>query len=151
MSRNKKDKKPKAGAVVDPKKVPQRAVFGKPTSENPTVIWGLSYVDLSGKWGWAKIEVSLLAHVLEFMHNLEGMLPAEVFGPRHKRIRTIDSLCPEAKKRLTEIQLDDLDALWELRVTGQVGIGGTGMATSSTRCGGTRCTRSAPRLRSTPS
>ncbi|MGD9736426.1 MAG: hypothetical protein AB7V58_12610 [Solirubrobacterales bacterium] len=110
-------KKPKLGAKVKPQKRPKRAIFGKPTSEDPTVIWGLSYVDLGGKWGWARIDVNVLSHVLNFMHNLEGMLPVEVFGPRHKRIE-IDSLCPEAKKRLTEIELDDLDALWELHVTG---------------------------------
>jgi len=123
MTRNKKDKTPKAGAKVDPRKIPQRAVFGKPTSENPTVIWGLSYVDLGGKWGWAKIDVKVLDRVLKFMHNMEGMLPTEVFGARHKRVE-IDALCSEAKKRLTEIQLDDLDALWELRVSGQERIWG---------------------------
>lgn len=124
MSKGKKQKKqPKAGAKVAAKKRPKRIPAGKPTSEAPTVIWGTSFVDLDGPWGWSKIEVNALAHVLKFLHNLEACLPVEVFGSKHKRI-PLGSLCSEARKRLAELELDDFDALWELRVTGQERIWG---------------------------
>lgn len=114
---SKRTKKPVLGAKVKPKKQPKRAVIGQPTSGDPTIIWGFSYVDLDGPWGWSKINPKVLEHVLEFMHNLEALHPNEVFGPRHKRVE-LASLCSAANKRLTEIELDDLDCLWELRVSG---------------------------------
>jgi hypothetical protein len=113
----KKKKQPVLGAKVQPKKQPKRGVAGKPNSKDPTVIWGFSFVDLGGPWGWSKIEPKVLGHVLGFFHNLEALRPSEVFGSRHKRVEP-DALCPEAKRRLGEIELDDLDCLWELRVSG---------------------------------
>lgn len=124
MSRKKKGKKqPVLGARVKPIKQPKRAVAGKPNSDDPTVIWGFSFVDLGGPWGWSKIEPKVLAHVLDFFHQLEALRPSEVFGPKHKRVEP-DALCPEANKRLAEIELDDLDCLWELHVSGRERIWG---------------------------
>jgi hypothetical protein len=120
---SKKRKKPVVGADVKAVKRPKRAVAGKPLAEDPTVIWGLSYVDLIGPWGWSKVAVEALDHVLRFMHSLEAMRPGEVFGPRNKRV-ALGTLCPEARKRLEELELDDLDALWELRVSGRERIWG---------------------------
>jgi hypothetical protein len=117
MSRGKGRKKPKVGAKVSPKKRPKRLPAGTPASNDPTVIWGLSFVDLDGPWGWSKIAVTHLKHVLEFMHNLESCRPGEVFGPKHKHI-PLGNLCAKAQKRLAKLELDDLDGLWELRVRG---------------------------------
>lgn len=114
---SKKSKKPVLGAKVSPRKQPKRAITGTPISDNPTVIWGFSYVDLDGPWGWSKIDPKVLKHVLDFLHSLEALRPNEAFGSRNKRVE-LSSLCPEANKRLTEIKLDDLDCLWELRVSG---------------------------------
>jgi hypothetical protein len=118
-----KEKKPVVGATVEARKQPKRAVVGAPLSEKPTVIWGLSYVDLEGPWGWSRIAVSALDRVLKFMHNLEGMRPTEIFGTKSKHI-ALDSLCPQAQQRLEAIELDDLDGLWELRVSGRERIWG---------------------------
>jgi hypothetical protein len=123
MSGRARRKKPVAGAKVEPAKRPRRLPAGRPTSENPTVIWGTSYVDLGGPWGWGRIAVGALRHVLEFMNNLEACRPGEVFGARHKLI-PLGSLCSEAQSRLAELELDDLDGLWELRVSGRERIWG---------------------------
>lgn len=117
MSHKKHKKQPVLGAQVKPTKQPKRVAAGKPNSDDPTVIWGFSFVDLGGPWGWSKIEPNVLTHVLEFFHQLEALRPNEVFGSRHKRVEP-EALSPEANKRLAEIELDDLDCLWELRVSG---------------------------------
>jgi len=117
MSKSRGQKRPKAGAKVDPKKQPKRLPAGTPTSEDPTIIWGLSFVDLDGPWGWRKIAVTSLERVLGFMHRLESCRPGEVSGRTLKHI-PFENLCAKARKRLGELELDDLDGVWELRVTG---------------------------------
>jgi len=117
VSPKKKKKQPVLGADVQATKRPKRATVGKPTSDDPTVIWGFSFVDLGGRWGWSKIDPKVLVHVLKFFHQLEALRPGEVFGSRHKRVE-LGALCSEANKRLAKIELDDLDCLWELRVSG---------------------------------
>lgn len=113
----KKPKKPVLGAAVKAEKRPKRAVVGKPRADDPTMIFGFSYVDLGGRWGWAKIRPEVLGHVLDFMQKFEALKPTEAFGSRHKRIE-LPSLCPDANKRLHQIELDDLDCIWELRLSG---------------------------------
>lgn len=117
MGKAGKPKQPVLGAKVEAEKRPKRAAVGDPRAEDPTLIWGFSFVDLGGRWGWSKILATALPHVLEFLHNLEALKPGEVFGRTHKRVE-LSALCPEARKRLREIELDDQDCLWELHVNG---------------------------------
>lgn len=114
---------PRPGANVTGEKRPKRAVAGSPLADDPTVVWGLSFVDLDGPWGWNRVAGNALKRVLRFLCDLESMRPGEVFGPKHKLI-PVAKLAGDAQKRLQEIELDDLDGLWELRLSGRGRIWG---------------------------
>jgi len=117
-------KNPIQGVNVRADKRPRRAAAGNPHADDPTVIYGFSFVDLEGPWGWGKILPTELPRVLEFLRNIERLRQHEAFGgSKNKRIE-LSALCADAKKRLRQIELDDLDCLWELRVGGAERIWG---------------------------
>ncbi len=49
----------------------------------------------------------------------------ELFGHGGNKRVPAKSICPKAQARLGEIQADDLDELWELRLTGKKRVWGT--------------------------
>jgi hypothetical protein len=113
-------KGPVAGTKPNPRK---RPVAGAHVGDKKTVVWGLDYLDMEGEWGWVHCQANSIPQILKFMRNLERCVHTDVFGARHKFIK-LDAICPAAQKRLTEIELDDLDGIWELRVSGQKRIWG---------------------------
>lgn len=118
--KGKNNKRPVAKAKPQARK---RPVAGTHIGDRKTVVWALGYVDMKGEWGWSSCDGSSVETILRFLKKLEGCVHSEVFGPRHKFIK-IESLCPRAQKRLQEIELDDLDGLWELHMSGKVRIWG---------------------------
>jgi hypothetical protein len=113
-------KGPVAGAKPSARK---RPVAGSHDGDKKTVVWGLDYLDMDGRWGWGRCAQKHLGTILAFLRNLERLVHTEAFGRKHKFVK-IDALCPDAQKRLAEIELDDLDGLWELRVSGERRIWG---------------------------
>lgn len=123
--RVKPHKVPAEGARVSGKKVVpkrKRSVYGAPLGEQPTIVWGFSFVDLGGQWSWANVGTDA-KRVLKYVRSIESMKPGEVFGSKNKMI-PIGNLCADARSRLASIKLDDLDGLWELRVSGPSRIWG---------------------------
>ena len=53
------------------------------------------------------------------------MKDGEFFGRAGIKNIKIDSLCKEAQNRLIELRFDDLDELWEFRLSGKERIWGT--------------------------
>jgi hypothetical protein len=120
---NRSRKRAKAPVAKAKPKARKRPVAGTHVGDQKTVVWALSYVDMDGDWGWSSCDGDSVEMILRFLKELESCVHTEVFGSRHKFIK-IESLCPQAQKRLEEIELDDLDGLWELHLSGKVRIWG---------------------------
>jgi hypothetical protein len=92
---------------------------------DPTLVWGFSMLDRAGKWGWSKCAASDHDQLHEKCKGWETMRASEIFGHSGNKLIPLGKLSPAARTRLREIDLDDLDGLWELRVSGARRIWGT--------------------------
>jgi hypothetical protein len=112
----KKSKKtPKLGASPSTEKVPHRA---SRTDRDFILSWRFTRVDHSGKWPW-RLDQKTSIELAKKMGGWETMKEGLLFGSNtgNKQIPTAN-LCPDAQRRLGQLKLDDIDVLWELRVTG---------------------------------
>lgn len=75
-------------------------------------------VDLEGPWGWTKFAAVHVKKLSEKCASWETMREGELFGWGGNKRIPAESMCGEAQKRLVELELDDHDALWELRLAG---------------------------------
>lgn len=82
-------------------------------------------MDFDGRWGWGRLEASEIEAIHAKCANWEKMRSNEVFGQGGNKRIPLEGLDPDAQARLREIEADDLDALWELRVSGAKRIWGT--------------------------
>jgi hypothetical protein len=105
------DKDPRAAAV------PDAAAAG--------IVWRLARLDLDGEWGWRKLGAEQVERVLEQLKNFEGMTVGELFNRAGNKVIPATNICKEARDRLEEIQADDLDELWELRLTNKNRVWGS--------------------------
>jgi hypothetical protein len=114
---------PKAGARVVAAKKPAP---GAPLDDNPTIVWGFGLLRLDGRWGCAGMSPAHATELLGLFREWEKLRAGEFFGGgrRGHKFIAIENLSPEAQKELERLQLDDLDGLWELHVSGKERIWG---------------------------
>ena len=129
MGKDKQGKKPKSKPLPGSFKRPvvrSEAPAGKqprgipdPDRSQELMAWRLSALDLDGPWGSDKLNAATMRTIHDKMCWFESMTANEVFGPNvgHKRI-PVESLRPDAQQRLQQIERDDVDELWELRLWG---------------------------------
>jgi hypothetical protein len=126
-------KRPKAGANPRGKRRPvsgdspnqrKRPIPGAPITDDPMMVWGFAFLDLDGPWGWTNLTPAQAKSLYGRMCGWEKQRPGELFGATGNKPIALDKLCPEAQKRLHELELDDQDRLWELRVSGQQRVWG---------------------------
>lgn len=117
-------RRPVAGAAIDQRRSPAP---GAPLNDDPTIVWGFGLLDMDGPWGWGDLTAEKAVEVLAKLQQWERQKAGEFFGGGgrrgNKRI-PLDNLCDAARGRLQELQLDDLDALWELHQSGKERIWG---------------------------
>jgi hypothetical protein len=90
------------------------------TESGATIVWRFSMLDLKGPWGWKDFSGAVHATQLsEKATGWESMKEGEFFGPGGNKLIPIGNLCAEAQRRLEELELDDHDGLWELRLSGK--------------------------------
>ena len=89
--------------------------------------WAFQLVDhdySGGSWSW-DVDRRKLLGIMGFLQEMEkktwGEIRAEMtggFGRRGEKHKYMDvqSLCPEAQRRLTDIELDDQDRLFRFRL-----------------------------------
>lgn len=65
-----------------------------------------------------------LAKVLKTLGGLEGRKAGELWGKGGTKRVKLDGLCTEAARRLLDLRYDDLDELWEFRVSGKERVWG---------------------------
>ncbi len=80
---------------------------------------------MEGEWGWGKLDSAALGAVHEKFCSFETMKENELFGSGGRKHIPVIKCCVNARKRLVEIQQDDLDHLWELRLSGKERVWGT--------------------------
>jgi hypothetical protein len=116
-------KEPVAGAQVAPRKRPVPGPQG-PLDKDACLLYGLSLMDEGGPWGWSGIAAEHLKRVVAKSKGWESMTIGELLRVSGNKPIPFDHLCPEAQRRLVELELDDYDGLWELRLGGKPRIWG---------------------------
>ena len=111
-------KKPIALFDPEPSKKPA-AIPDNPRKRNP--VWSVGLIDLalppSYKWGWHHCKDAEMAiGLLKRLSILEKMTWEQLIAPDKSHYIDFDKLCPEARRRLSELKLDDIDELFSLRV-----------------------------------
>lgn len=98
-----------------------------PTLPPPPGGWDGAYLalscrilDLDGPFGWSNITGEKLREVMTKLRDHESRKLSEIFrDAKHlNHAIDLDDLSSEAKKRLTELDLDDLDCVHTLRLSG---------------------------------
>ena len=82
---------------------------------NPS--WAFSIIDFDGPWCCTRMDQETLLEVVQRLRNLESMTWGEIEGRHHHAVE-VSSLAPEAQRRLADLQLDDVDELFSLRING---------------------------------
>lgn len=113
---------PKQGATVTAKKRPIPAEPGP--DDDPHLVFRLQLLDAGGPWGWAEMSSAHMRTITAKCKGWESMRQSELFGNGGNKLIPIDNLCSQAQSRLQTIELDDLDGLWELRLSGAKRIWG---------------------------
>ncbi|MBF0463264.1 MAG: hypothetical protein HQL87_18010 [Magnetococcales bacterium] len=81
--------------------------------------WRFGVMDTDGPFGWnVPIEgVAPLLYVLPKLKEFETMTWQEIAGRRHHNI-PVDTLSTNAKRRLSDLNLDDIDEVFSLALMG---------------------------------
>lgn len=86
--------------------------------------WGLQTIEKDGPFGWSKIpHKELWDNIIKKLGEFETMTWAEIKGPNNHFI-SIDKCDKKAQKRLKDIDQDDVDQLFSLRLMGKYRVFG---------------------------
>ena len=120
---NRRNKRPRQGAEVRGGKHAAVAPDAQPSSTaHEGVSWGFRYLDHADGWCWFALEGDKRREVLRKLGELESCTWGEL-----GRVKSAGSCKPveidkiptkAAKDRLVDLQLDDRDHIWEIRLSG---------------------------------
>jgi hypothetical protein len=109
-------KKPKIAKSPQPTKTPKFANDKK--IRGAPLVWRFSHADRGGPFSWAAMpSANKLADIIERLAAFETMTDSDIAGSGSHSIE-LHQLSKEAQTRLVEIQHDDLDEIYSLRITG---------------------------------
>lgn len=108
-------KAPRSSFVGEGTKQPRGAV---PGYDGQFPLWAFRIVDLGGPWCWSALGGDALREVLQRMRELETMTWFAITETGSHAI-DVSALAKRARDRLLEIQQDDVDQVYSLRVTGR--------------------------------
>ena len=115
MSKKAKDKKLDNIAQNNSQR---KSVRKNQTDNSNHVCWQFSLMDLSGPYSCSEIKQDEWLLILSKMRLWKTMTWNEIEGRRDHSI-SIENLSSIAKKRLTDIQLDDIDEVFSLHIDGK--------------------------------
>lgn len=128
MAKNKKQ--PRVNVTL-PQGSSVRREFDPSGSDNQTVVWGISTFDLDGPWGLGALKEVDWNAVLGHMRSFETMTWAEILrasGGRREGNNNhpipVGELTTAAQKRITAIQLEDIETVFSLRCMATVRLYG---------------------------
>jgi hypothetical protein len=87
-------------------------------------LWAFARVDRGGSWCWDRLDGATLMWVLGKLGNFETMTWAEIEAAGSHLVRNDAGLSKLARDRLAEIEHDEADTLFSLRLGGQPRIWG---------------------------
>ena len=94
--------------------------------DSERIAWHINTLDIDGPWGWTKIDPGTLwDRIHDRLANLESMTWSQIKTDK-KHFHSIEktNLSKEAQQRLEEIDQDDIDEVFSLRVSGKERIFG---------------------------
>ena len=99
-------------------KVPRSAPVPNFNSLKPA--WRLAKLELCGPFGWHEMTGEKLQEVVKKLGAFEALTWGEILVTQKHRNHSIlvEKLSPSARRRLSELKLDDLDELVSLRLSG---------------------------------
>lgn len=110
-----REKKAKIAAEPQPEK---KARFTDHNlDDGHPLAWRFSHSDREGPFGWRIAEDAKFREVVEKLYEFEGKNWNDITAGGSHAI-PVRKLCEDARKRLIDIQLDDLDELLSLRLAG---------------------------------
>jgi hypothetical protein len=119
-------KKPKVKIIPQITKTPRIAPQNSPESilqRKPS--WRFGMLDLDGPWGWLNIQSKdLIVEIMEKLKHFESMTWGEIHRNKKSHPMALDKIAQKALSRLKERELDDLDVLYSLRLSGKERIWG---------------------------
>ena len=82
--------------------------------------WRISYMEMCDPFGWHELRQEKLREIRGKLGELEKLTWNEILVARKHLNHTVqvDDICKEAKERLIELGLDDVDELVSLRLMG---------------------------------
>lgn len=83
--------------------------------------WRMNTVDLDGKWAWGKIPNYSIPQFTEKFKQFESMTLQQLEDAGSHSMPK-DKICKEARERLAEIELDDIDELFSFRMAKRVRV-----------------------------
>jgi hypothetical protein len=110
------DKKPRVKKTVKPKKRATIGAVDPQAASERFVAWRLGQVDLGGEWGWRNLASDHLATLHSHLVAFEAETFSDLKRNRRAKSVPVDHLCREAQDRLIELERDDTEQLWELRI-----------------------------------
>lgn len=120
MASKKQKKVPKALVIPVESKTPKARIT---PSDNACPDYKTEQMDSKGPWGWNGIDSIQLQEIFQRIFDSQKITWQELRNTGSHYVEK-EALCPEAQRRLIEIQKDDLDQLFSLRVTGRKRIWG---------------------------
>lgn len=95
------------------------------SSFNDTPAWQFNRIDLNGEWGYLNAtKEDLVNEILTKLKAFESMKWIDIDGKNGSHDISIAKICKEARKRLLEIEQDDIETIYSLRLTGKKRIWG---------------------------
>lgn len=114
-----KHKRPAFGAIVEGLKKQARLGADPDEAQRSRPVWRFVSVDWEGPFGWAALTDPALVHdVWARLRDFESMSWVDIEQAGSHNV-AVEQLCAEARERLQELQQDDVDELFSLRITGQ--------------------------------
>lgn len=119
-------KRPKSNFTPSDEKKPRRS----PQNDPATIVdikpcWRFGMLDLKGCWGWEKIEKrDQLLEIVEKLKNFETMTWGEIDSSNKNHLIPCDKITREARDRLAQLKLDDMEDIYSIRLKSRERIWG---------------------------
>lgn len=82
--------------------------------------WRIEQADLGGDWSWLKADHQmLLTKIIPKLQDYETMTWADVESGTGSHFVSKTDCIKEARQRLDDLELDDIEELFSLRITGK--------------------------------
>jgi hypothetical protein len=120
-----KNNQPRTKNQPNPQKQP-KITSDPDTYNNKKPAWRSFRLELTYQYGWQNIDAATLRTIHEKLSNFESMTWREILLDSKKQNHTVpvQNLCKEARDRLIELNLDDIDEITSLRLSGTQRIWG---------------------------